>query len=59
MLSAEEVIRLLKAVPSLKSRAALSAAHATGLRVTEVIGLRMRDIDSGRMMIRIVRARRQ
>ena len=53
VLSADEVVRFLEAVPSLKARAALTTAYAAGLRVSEVIGLRLADIDSDRMMIRI------
>jgi integrase/recombinase XerD len=53
VLSADEVVRFLEAVPSLKARAALTTAYAAGLRVSEVTGLRIADIDSGRMMIRI------
>ena len=53
VLSADEVVRFLEAVPSLKARAALTTAYAAGLRVSEVTGLRVTDIDSGRMMIRI------
>ena len=47
------MVRFLEAVPSLKARAALTTAYAAGLRVSEVTGLRVADIDSGRMMIRI------
>ena len=53
VLSADEVVRFLEAVPSLKARAALTTAYAAGLRVPEVTALRVADIDSGRMMIRI------
>ncbi len=53
VLSADEVVRFLEAVPSLKARAALTTAYAAGLRVSEVIGLRVSDIDSRRSMIRI------
>ena len=53
VLSADEVVRFLEAVPSLKARAALTTAYAAGLRVSEVTSLRIADIDSGRMMIRI------
>ena len=53
VLSADEVVRFLEAVPNLKARAALTTAYAAGLRVSEVTGLRVADIDSGRMMIRI------
>src|SRR5438445_1021419 len=49
VLSAEEVVRFLEAVPGLKSRAALTTAYAAGLRVSEVVALKVRDIDSKRM----------
>jgi integrase/recombinase XerD len=53
VLSADEVVRFLEAVPSLKARAALTTAYAAGLRASEAVGLRVRNIDSGRMVIRI------
>ncbi len=53
VLSAEEVVRFLEAVPSLKSRTALTTAYAAGLRVSEVVALRVADIDSGRMVIKV------
>ncbi len=37
-LSADEVVRFLEAVSSLKARVALTTAYAAGLRVSEVIG---------------------
>ena len=42
VLSADEVVRFLEAVSSLKSRAALTTAYAAGLRASEVAGLRVR-----------------
>jgi integrase/recombinase XerD len=53
VLSTEEVVRFLDAVPSLKCRAALTTAYAAGLRASEVASLKVADIDSGRMVIRI------
>jgi integrase/recombinase XerD len=53
VLSAGEVVRFLEAVPSLKCRAALSTAYAAGLRASEVTSLKIADIDSGRMVIRV------
>src|SRR5277367_3799407 len=41
------------AVPSLKHRTALMAAYAAGLRVSEVVRLRVADIDRDRMLIRV------
>ena len=51
MLSADEVVRFLEAVPSLKTRAALTTAYAAGLRASEAVSLKVADIDSGRMVI--------
>lgn len=53
VLSAEEVERLLAAVDNVKHRAALMTAYAAGLRLSEVIHLRVGDIDSSRMTIRV------
>ena len=53
VLSPEEVARLLDAAPGLKYRAALSAAYGAGLRAAEVISLKVGDIDSKRMVIRV------
>jgi len=53
VLSQAEVIRLLDAVRSLKQRAILMTAYATGLRLAEVTHLQVSDIDSQRLMIRV------
>ncbi len=53
VLSPEEVARLLDAAPSLKYRAALSVAYGAGLRASEIISLKIADIDSTRMVIRV------
>jgi len=53
VLSADEVVRFLEAVPSLKTRAALTTAYAAGLRAAEAVALKVADIDSGRMVIRV------
>jgi integrase/recombinase XerD len=53
VLSTEEVVRFLEAVPSLKCRAALTTAYAAGLRASEVASLKVADIDSSRMVIRV------
>ena len=49
VLSPEEVARLLEAAPGPKSTAALSAAYAAGLRVSEVVALKVSDIDPERL----------
>jgi integrase/recombinase XerD len=53
VLSGEEVVRFLEAVSSLKSRVALTTAYAAGLRVSEVAALKVADIESDRMVMRI------
>ncbi|HEY2339558.1 MAG TPA: site-specific integrase [Steroidobacteraceae bacterium] len=53
ILSREEVAALIEATRNLKHRVVLMTAYATGLRVSEVCALRVADIDSTRMMIRV------
>jgi len=57
VLSPAEVIRFFAAVTSLKHRAILMTVYAAGLRVSEVVALRVDDIDSARMVIRIRQAK--
>jgi site-specific recombinase XerD len=52
-LSPEEVRRLLEAVPKLRDRAAMEASYATGCRLNEVLHLKLSDIDSERMIVRV------
>jgi integrase/recombinase XerD len=53
VLSLEEIARLLEVAPGPKYKAALSAAYGAGLRVSEVVALKVSDIDSKRMLLRI------
>lgn len=53
ILSADEVVRFLEAVPSLKARTALTTAYAAGLRASETVGLKIADIDSDRRLIQV------
>ena len=53
VLSPEEVLRLLEAAPGPKHKAALSVAYGAGLRAMEVVALKVSDIDSKRMMLRV------
>jgi site-specific recombinase XerD len=53
VLSKEEVARLLGAVGHIKHQTALSLAYGTGLRVGEVVALKVSDIDSQRMTLRV------
>ena len=57
VMSPEEVARLLTATKCLKHRAALSVAYGAGLRVAEVASLKVGDIDSARMLIRVERGK--
>jgi site-specific recombinase XerD len=53
VLSPEEVARLLASTTNIKHKALLSLTYATGLRRSEVVSLRLTDIDSDRMLIRV------
>jgi integrase/recombinase XerD len=53
VLGADEVVRFLEAVPSLRTRTALTTAYAAGLRASETVGLKVANIDSSRMVIRV------
>ena len=53
VLSTEEVALLLAHAANLKYRAALSVAYGCGLRVSEIANLKVSDIDSARMLIRV------
>jgi integrase/recombinase XerD len=57
VLSREEVARLLQAVRDLKYRTVLMAMYGAGLRVAEVTRLKVPDIDSGRMVLRVVQGK--
>jgi site-specific recombinase XerD len=53
VLSREEVGRILKVTVNLKHKALLVTAYSAGLRVGEVVRLKVSDIDSRRMQIRV------
>jgi site-specific recombinase XerD len=53
VLNREEVARLIAAAPNLKCQTALSIAYGAGLRASEVSALKVGDIDSQRMTLRI------
>jgi integrase/recombinase XerD len=59
VLSQEEMVRLLEAAPGLKYRAAFSVAYGAGLRVSEVVALKVSDIDSERMTLRVEQGKGQ
>ena len=53
VLSRQEVARLIAAAANLKHQTALSLAYGTGLRASEVVSLKIGDIDSQRMTLRV------
>ncbi len=53
VLSREEVARLLRVTTNLKHRALLMVAYSAGLRVAEAVRLKVSDVDSQRMQIRV------
>ena len=53
VLSVEEVALLLQAAPGPKYKAAFGTAYGAGLRVSEVVALKVGDIDSERMLLRV------
>jgi site-specific recombinase XerD len=57
VLSLDEVARLLAATTCIKHRAALAVAYGAGLRVAEVAALKIGDVDSERMLIRVERGK--
>ncbi|RPD43650.1 tyrosine-type recombinase/integrase [Paracnuella aquatica] len=57
VLSERELERLFAAIRNLKHKALLFTAYSAGLRVSEVVHLRLADVDSGRMQLRIENAK--
>lgn len=57
MLGEREIARLFNAIENKKHKAILFAAYSAGLRVSEVVNLKQRDIDTDRMQILIQNAK--
>ncbi|MHB8280904.1 MAG: tyrosine-type recombinase/integrase [Candidatus Humimicrobiaceae bacterium] len=53
VLGADELVRLFESVNNIKHKTILITAYACGLRVSEVINLKVGDIDSSRMVVRV------
>lgn len=53
ILSHEELLAFFDHIPSLKYRAALMVCYGAGLRVSEAVALKVSDIDSQRMLLRV------
>ena len=57
VLNEEEIGKLFRALPNKKHKAMLFTIYSAGLRVSELVNLKMEDIDSGRMQIHIRNAK--
>jgi len=57
ILNEDELERLFKSLPNLKHKAMLFTVYSAGLRVSELVNLKIRDIDSGRLQIFIEKAK--
>lgn len=57
VLSRDEVKNVLKATGNLKHRALLSLIYSCGLRIGEVLNLKLKDLDKKRKLIRIEQAK--
>lgn len=57
VLSKEEMIRLIRAIENLKHRTMIMLGYACGLRVSEITGLQLRDVDEDRRLLLIQRAK--
>ena len=57
VLSEEEIIRIFKNIENIKHRAILMVIYSAGLRISECINLKIKDIDSNRMQLRIEQAK--
>jgi integrase/recombinase XerD len=51
ILAEEEIVTLIQRTDNLKHKTLLMASYAAGLRVSELVGLKIKDIDSKRMVI--------
>jgi hypothetical protein len=57
VLSVEEVTLLLRAASGPKYKAGFATAYGAGLRVSEVVALKVGDVDSKRMLLRVERGK--
>ena len=53
VLAGEEIITLLKNIKNVKHHALIMTSYSAGLRVSDLVGLQLTDIDSKRMMIHV------
>ncbi|GAI50158.1 unnamed protein product, partial [marine sediment metagenome] len=53
IMSEEEMIGLIQKTENLKHRALLMTAYSAGFRVSELVALKLKDVDSGRMLMHV------
>jgi site-specific recombinase XerD len=53
VLSEEEIVRIFKNIENCKHKAILMVIYSAGLRISECVNLKIKDIDSNRMQLRI------
>ncbi len=53
VLSKEEISLLLKSIKNIKHKAVIATIYGLGLRISEVINLQIRDVDSSRMVVTV------
>ena len=57
ILSRQEVLQIINAAPNLKYQVFLTLLYATGIRLSEACNLKVSDIDSDRMQIKITKGK--
>ncbi|WP_228780176.1 tyrosine-type recombinase/integrase [Aquiflexum lacus] len=57
VLSEEEVTKILRVTKNIKHKAILMTIYSAGLRIGELVNLKIKDIDSNRMQIRVEQAK--
>lgn len=57
VLSEEEISRIIKVTQNIKHKAILMTIYSAGLRIGEALALKVKDIDSKRMQIRVEQAK--
>ena len=57
VLSEQEIMSILKNIPNLKHKSIIACIYSSGLRISELLNLHIKDIDTDRMQIRVVKGK--
>ena len=57
VVSAENMVKIINSIANIKHKCIISTLYSSGLRVGELINLKVNDIDSDRMLIRVIQAK--